>query len=105
MARTKPSKQFLQDEIDRFLMAAEALHKSIVRPLLAYNSEHYRALQHGHEPLLESIEKIPGKPSPLIQWNLTGPSRPYIRVNPEREPYPLDLRWVSRKGHPTWLTT
>ena len=35
MARTKPSKQVSQDEIERFLVAAEALHKSIVGPLLA----------------------------------------------------------------------
>jgi hypothetical protein len=33
-----------QAEIDRFLLAAEALHKSIVGPLLAYQSEHYRGL-------------------------------------------------------------
>ena len=32
MARTKPSKQLSQDEIDRFLVAAEALHKSIIGP-------------------------------------------------------------------------
>ncbi|WP_352886009.1 hypothetical protein [Mesorhizobium sp. M1305] len=30
MARTKPSEQLSQAEIDRFLAAAEALHKSIV---------------------------------------------------------------------------
>ena len=34
MARTKLSKQLSQDEINRFLVAAEALHKSIVRPSL-----------------------------------------------------------------------
>ncbi|ESZ77835.1 hypothetical protein [Mesorhizobium sp. L103C105A0] len=33
MARTKPSGQLSRAEIDRFLAAAEALHKSIVGPL------------------------------------------------------------------------
>ena len=35
MARTIPSKQLAQAEIERFLAAAEALHKSIVSPPLA----------------------------------------------------------------------
>ncbi|AID31807.2 hypothetical protein [Mesorhizobium jarvisii] len=34
MARTKPSKQLSQAEIESFLVAAEALHKSIVKPLI-----------------------------------------------------------------------
>ena len=76
MARTKPSKQLSQDEIERFLVAAEALHKSVVRPLLAYGSEHYRALQSVHEPLLKAVEQVTGKPAPFIQWNLTGPAKP-----------------------------
>lgn len=76
MARTKPSKQLSQDEIDRFLVAAEALHKSIVRPLLAFHSDHYRALRDVHEPLLKSIEKITGERAPFIQWNGTGPVKP-----------------------------
>ena len=33
MARTKPFKQLSQAEIERFLVAAEALHKSIVNRL------------------------------------------------------------------------
>ncbi|WP_352628631.1 hypothetical protein [Mesorhizobium sp. C277A] len=33
MARTKPSEQLSRAEIERFLAAAEALHKSIVGPL------------------------------------------------------------------------
>jgi hypothetical protein len=76
MARTKPSKQLSQDEIDRFLVAAEALHKSIVGPLLAYHSEHYQALREVHGPLLKSIETITGKRAPFIPWNLTGPAEP-----------------------------
>jgi len=76
MARTKPSNHLSQDEIERFLLAAEALHKSIVRPLLAYHSEHYRALREVNEPLLKSIETITGKRAPFIQPNMTGPVRP-----------------------------
>ncbi|MES0091007.1 hypothetical protein NKJ80_08485 [Mesorhizobium sp. M0030] len=75
MARTKPSKQLSQEQIARFLAAAEALHKSIVGPLLSYKSEHYRALQDVHEPLLKSIETITGNRAPFIQWNLTGPAQ------------------------------
>lgn len=76
MARTKPSKQLSQDQIDRFLVAAEALHKSIVGPLLAYHCEHYQALREVHGPLLKSIETITGKRAPFIQWNGTGPAKP-----------------------------
>jgi hypothetical protein len=73
MARTKPSKQLAQAEIERFLAAAEALHKSIASPLLAYHSEHYQALRKVHGPLLKSIETITGKRAPFIQPNMTGP--------------------------------
>jgi hypothetical protein len=76
MARIKPSKQLSQDEIERVLVAAEALHKSIVGPLLAYHSEHYQALREVHGPLLKSIETITGKRAPFIQPNMTGPQRP-----------------------------
>ncbi|ESY51576.1 MULTISPECIES: hypothetical protein [unclassified Mesorhizobium] len=74
MARTKPSKQLSQDEIDRVLAAAETLYKSIVRPLLSYNSEHYQALREVHRPLLKSIETITGQKAQFIKWNGTGPA-------------------------------
>ncbi|MGX5843399.1 hypothetical protein ACWGTI_22000 [Mesorhizobium sp. ArgA1] len=76
MARTKPAKQLSEAQIERFLVAAEALHKSIVGPLLAYHSEHYRALREVHEPLLKSIETITGKRAEFIQWSGTGPVTP-----------------------------
>ena len=69
MARTKPSKELSQAEIERFLVAAEALHKSIVGPLLAYHSEHYQAIREVHGPLLKSIETITGNRAPFIQPN------------------------------------
>ncbi|MER8373919.1 hypothetical protein [Mesorhizobium sp. M1406] len=73
MARTKPSKQLSQDEIERFLVAAEALHRSIVKPLLSPMSEHYRALQNTHEALLKTVKDITGKDAPFIRWHGTGP--------------------------------
>jgi hypothetical protein len=76
MARTKPSKQLSEAEIERFMVAAEALHKSIIGPLLAYHSEHYQALREVHGPLLKSIETITGKRAPFIQANMTGPVKP-----------------------------
>jgi hypothetical protein len=75
MARTKLSKQLSQAEIDTFLVAAEALHKSIVRPLLSPSCDHSRALQAVHEALLRSIREITSKDAPFIRWNLTGPAQ------------------------------
>jgi hypothetical protein len=54
-------------------VAAEALHKSIIRPLLAFHSEHYQALR---SVLLKSIETITGKKAEFIQWTLTGAAQP-----------------------------
>ena len=53
MARTKLSKQLSQAEIERFMMEAERLHKSIVGPLISPQCAHYRALQALHEMLLK----------------------------------------------------
>ncbi|TPK92597.1 hypothetical protein [Mesorhizobium sp. B2-4-17] len=50
MARSKPSKQLSQAEIERFLVAAEALHKSIIKPFISPHCEHYRATRTLHEP-------------------------------------------------------
>ncbi|WP_342634053.1 hypothetical protein [Mesorhizobium waimense] len=58
------------------LTAAEALHKSIVKPLLSPTSDHYRALQSTHAALLKTVKDITGKDAPFIQWNTTGPVRP-----------------------------
>ncbi len=76
MSRTKPSKQLSQADIDRFLTAAEALHESIVKPLISPTSDHYRALQSTHEALLKTVKDITGKDAPFIQWYGTGPVRP-----------------------------
>ncbi|ESY78862.1 hypothetical protein X739_31170 [Mesorhizobium sp. LNHC220B00] len=76
MARSKPSKQLSQAEIDRFLTAAEALHKSIIKPFISPHCEHYRATRSLHEALLKSVREVTGKEVEFIQWNTTGPVRP-----------------------------
>ncbi|ESY56092.1 hypothetical protein X744_06205 [Mesorhizobium sp. LNJC372A00] len=76
MARTKPSEQLSRAELECFLAAAEALHESIVGPLLACHREHYQALREVHGPLLKSIETITGQKARFIQWNGTGPAQP-----------------------------
>jgi len=75
MARTKLSKQLSENEIARFLAAAEALHQSVIRPLLSPSCEHYRALQEAHEAMLKTVRDITGKDAPFIRWNGTGPVR------------------------------
>jgi hypothetical protein len=75
MARTKLSKQLSQAEIDRFLVAAEALHKSVVQPLLSPSSEHFRALQNTHEALLKTVKEIAGKDAPFDGTGQAGAVR------------------------------
>ena len=82
MARTKPSKQLSKAEIDRFLVAAEALHKSIVGPLISPQCEHYRSTRVLHEALLATVREVTGNKAPFIRWNGTGPATP--PPNPSR---------------------
>lgn len=76
MARSKPAKQLSNDEIERFMVAAEALHKSIVKPFISPTSDHYRALQATHAALLKTVRDITGQDAAFIQWYGTGPVRP-----------------------------
>ncbi|BAV45282.1 Uncharacterized protein MLTONO_0379 [Mesorhizobium loti] len=76
MARSKPSKQLSQAEIETFLEAAEALHKSIVKPFISPHCEHYRATRVLHEELLKAVRQVTGKEVEFIQWNTTGSVRP-----------------------------
>ncbi|RUU82818.1 hypothetical protein [Mesorhizobium sp. M7A.F.Ca.MR.362.00.0.0] len=76
MARSKPSKQFSQAEIERFLVAAEALHLSIVKPFISPHCDHYRQTRVLHEALLNAVREVTGKEVPFIRWNTTGPVRP-----------------------------
>ncbi|TJV21111.1 MAG: hypothetical protein E5Y04_28840 [Mesorhizobium sp.] len=76
MARSKPSKQFSQAEIERFLLAAEALHLSIVKPFLSPHCDHYRQTRVLHEVLLKAVREVTGKEVEFNRWNTTGPVRP-----------------------------
>ena len=68
MARTKPFKQLSQAEIERFLVAAEALHKSIVKPLISPTCDHYRATRTLHEVLLKTVREVTGKEVEFVRW-------------------------------------
>ncbi|RWE34479.1 MAG: hypothetical protein EOS78_20515 [Mesorhizobium sp.] len=76
MARSKPSKQLSQAEIERFLVAAEALHLSIIKPFISPHCDHYRQTRVLHEALLKTVRVVTGKEVEFIQWNTTGPVRP-----------------------------
>ncbi|MCQ8871235.1 hypothetical protein NP945_05315 [Mesorhizobium sp. LMG17149] len=76
MARSKPSKQFSQAEIERFLLAAEALHLSIVKPFISPHCDHYRQTRVLHEVLLKTVREVTGKEVEFIRWNATGPVLP-----------------------------
>ncbi|ESY66636.1 MULTISPECIES: hypothetical protein [Mesorhizobium] len=76
MARSKPSKQLSQAEIERFLAAAEALHLSIIKPLISPHCDHYRATRTLHDVLLKAVRDITGQEVEFIRWNTTGPVRP-----------------------------
>jgi hypothetical protein len=76
MARSKPSKQLSQAEIERFLVAAEALHLSIVKPFISPHCDHYRQTRVLHEVLLKAVQEVTGWEVEFIRWNTTGPVRP-----------------------------
>ncbi|QND59916.1 hypothetical protein [Mesorhizobium huakuii] len=56
-------------------IAAEALHKSIVKPLMSPHCDQYRATRVLHETLLKAVREVTGKEVEFIQWNTTGPVR------------------------------
>ncbi|QKC81552.1 hypothetical protein [Mesorhizobium sp. NZP2077] len=76
MARSKPSKQLSQAEIECFLTAAEAQHLSIVKPFISPHCDHYRQTRVLHEALLKTVREVTGKEVEFIRWNTTGPVRP-----------------------------
>ncbi|MGX7877334.1 hypothetical protein ACVDG5_036160 [Mesorhizobium sp. ORM6] len=76
MARSKPSKQLSPAEIERFLEAAEALHKSIIKPFISPHCDHYRQTRVLHQVLLNTVREVTGKEVPFIQWSTKGPVRP-----------------------------
>ncbi|WP_031248774.1 hypothetical protein [Mesorhizobium sp. LNHC229A00] len=70
------SKQLSQAEIERFLTAAEALHKSIIKPFISPHCDHYGSTRILHEALLKAVREATGKEVEFIQWNTTGPVLP-----------------------------
>nr|WIE92520.1 hypothetical protein P9270_004765 [Mesorhizobium sp. WSM4875] len=73
MVRRNKPKQLSQVDLERFLQAAEGLHKSIVGPLISPTCDHFRSLQALHEALLKTVREVTGKDAAFIQWNGTGP--------------------------------
>ncbi|MET3522929.1 MULTISPECIES: hypothetical protein [unclassified Mesorhizobium] len=75
MVRRNKPRQLSGPDLERFLQAAEALHKSIVGPLISPQCDHYRSLQLLHEALLRTVREVTGKEVAFIRWNGTGPAR------------------------------
>ena len=76
MVRRNKPKQLSEVQVERFMTAAEALHRSIVDPLISTQCDHYRAMGDLHGALLRAAKEITGKDAAFIQWNTTGPARP-----------------------------
>lgn len=72
MVRRNKARQLSPEQLKRFLTAAEALHLSIVAPLISPQCDHYRSLQDVHRALLKAVFEITGKDAPFIQWFATG---------------------------------
>lgn len=68
-------KQLSGQDLERFLQAAEGLHKAIVGPLISPSCDHYRSTRTLHEVLLKTVREVTGKDPPFIQPNGTGPVR------------------------------
>ncbi|OWK20126.1 hypothetical protein AJ88_33730 [Mesorhizobium amorphae CCBAU 01583] len=75
MVRRNHPKQLSGQELERFLQAAEGLHKAIVGPLISPTCDHFRSLQVLHAALLKTVRKVTGKDPAFIQWSGTGPVR------------------------------
>ncbi|MER9841762.1 hypothetical protein NKJ59_10980 [Mesorhizobium australicum] len=74
MVRYKHSKQLPPEDLQRFLEAAEGLHKSIVRPLISPQCDHYRSMQALHEVLFKIVREVTGKDATFIRS--LGPGLP-----------------------------
>ncbi|RVC64053.1 hypothetical protein [Mesorhizobium sp.] len=75
MVRRNKPKQLSGAELERFLQAAEGLHRSIVDPLISPQCDHYRSMQTLHEALLQTVREVTGKEVAFIRWNSTGPAK------------------------------
>ncbi|MER8626348.1 hypothetical protein [Mesorhizobium sp. M1143] len=66
MTRSKGSLQLSQAEIERFVVAAEALHLSTAKPYISPHCEHYRQTRVLHEVLLKAVREVTGKEAAFI---------------------------------------
>jgi len=74
MVRRNKPKALSPTEMAAFLTAAEALHQSIVRPLISTQCDQYRSMRDLHEALLKTVREVTGQDAAFIQWNTTGPA-------------------------------
>ncbi|RJT26622.1 hypothetical protein D3227_37150 [Mesorhizobium waimense] len=82
VVRRNHPKQLSGQELERFLQAAEGLHKAIVCPLISPTCEHFRSMRTLHEVLLKTVREVTGKEVEFIRWNGTGPVQGSLgRVN------------------------
>ena len=68
MVRRNKPKALSPTEMAAFLTAAEALHQSIVRPLISTQCDQYRSMRDLHEALLKTVKEITGKDAEFVRW-------------------------------------
>ncbi|MER8415226.1 hypothetical protein NKH97_29965 [Mesorhizobium sp. M0870] len=75
MARSKPSKQLSQAEIECFSGGGGSAAQEHRQPVISPHCDHYRATRVLLEVLLNTVREVTGKEVAFIQWNGTGPSK------------------------------
>ena len=68
MVRRNKPKQLSGPDLDRFLLAAEGLHRSIVGPLISPQCDDYRSLRALQDALLKTVKEITGKDAEFVKW-------------------------------------
>ncbi|MDG4876141.1 hypothetical protein P9273_13630 [Mesorhizobium sp. WSM4935] len=68
VVRRNKAKQLSESELERFIIAAGALHRSIVDPLISTQCDHYRSMQTLHRALLKAVKDVTGKDAAFIRW-------------------------------------
>ncbi|CDX31306.1 conserved hypothetical protein [Mesorhizobium sp. SOD10] len=68
VVRRNKAKQLSESELERFIIAAGALHRSIVDPLISTQCDHYRSMQTLHQALLKAVKDVTGKDAAFIRW-------------------------------------
>jgi hypothetical protein len=76
MVRRNRPKHLSGPDLERFLQAAEGMHRSIVSPLISPQCDHFRSMQALHERLLRTVREVTGKEVEFIRWHATGTVKP-----------------------------